>query len=355
MKKPEMPPRERILAAINHQPTDRLPLDYWGVEEMTDKLMKHFGVHDMLGLAKAMDIDKIMGVDVPMIKEGRHGEWDVPSRKIALPDGSGHYWEPLGHPIGDCETIDEIEATYEWPSTAMFDYSTVKAQCKKWHEAGYAVDGGYLSLTYFYDAIRGTEQMLVDLAGEPELAEYILYKINEFASAHVRNILEAGNGLIDITQVTDDLGCQQGLLLGAAMTERYLGKYYAANVAMAHEFGAHVFHHDDGAIMELLPWIVEKGCEILNPLQWHLPGWDLPRLKKDYGDKLCFHGGVDNQLVLPFQGKDEIKAEVRALIDALYCDGTGFILAPCHNVQAITPLENVLAMYEVAREYESPR
>ena len=74
-------------------------------------------------------------------------------------------------------------------------------------------------------------------------------------------------------------------------------------------------------------------------------------MKADYGDVLCFHGGIDNQLVLPFQGIEEVKEEVRTCIDTLYCDNTGFILAPCHNVQAFTPLENVLAMYDYAKEY----
>ncbi|MCL2422016.1 MAG: hypothetical protein FWD03_09175 [Defluviitaleaceae bacterium] len=351
MKKPQMTPRERIMASINHQPTDRVPLDYWGVPEITDKLMKHFNVKDMLGLSKALDLDKIMGVGAPMIKPGRRGEWDIEMKRIPLPDGSGFYDEPVSHPIGAYETIDEIEANYEWPTTDMFDYSTIKAQCIYLHDQGYAVEGGYISLTYFYEIVRGTEQMFLDFAADEELAKYVLFKLNEFASAHVHKMLEAADGLIDITQVTDDFGSQHGLLMSTEMIDRYLGKYYDDNVAVAKSFGAKVFHHDDGAIQSLVPWIIGKGCEILNPLQWHLPGWDLHKLKAEHGDKLCFHGGIDNQDVLAFRGPEEVKAEVRACIDALYTDKTGFILAPCHNVQAFTPIENVITMYEYAKSY----
>ena len=351
MRKPEMTSRERVMAAINHQPTDRVPLDYWGVGEITDKLMKHFGVDDMVGLSQSLEIDMLMGVWTPMIKEGRNGEWDVENKMVPLPDGSGYYSEPVRFPIEHCETIDEIEACYEWPTTDMFDYSEIKSKAQEYRNKGFAVTGGYISLSFFYSIIRGIEQMLVDFAGDPELADYIIFKLNEFASAHTRKILEAGDGLIDISQVTDDFGSQRGLLMSQVMIESYFGKYYDSNIAMVKEFGAHVFHHDDGAVMELIPWITGKGCEILNPLQWHLPGWDLLKLKADYGDKLCFHGGIDNQLVLPFQGPEEVKAEVRACIDMLYSDNTGFILAPCHNIQAITPLENILTMYEYAREY----
>jgi len=351
MKKPEMTSRERILAAINHQRTDRIPLDYWGVSEFTDKLMKHFCVNDSLELAKAMDIDLIIGVGAPFIEHGRNGVWDVEYKKVPLADGSGYYDEPVNFPLKEFETIDEIEAGYEWPTVDMFDYSGIKKRAQEIRNEGFAVMGGYLSLTYFYSTIRGIEQMFLDFAGNPEIAEYILFKLNEFSSAFSRRILEAGDGLIDITEVTDDFGSQTGLLMSPAMIEQYLGNYYDSNIAMAKEFGAHVFHHDDGAITELVPWISEKGCEILNPLQWHLPGWSLSKLKADFGNTLCFHGGIDNQLVLPFQGSEEVKAEVRTCIDTLYCDYTGYILAPCHNVQAITPIENVLTMYEYAKEY----
>ena len=351
MKKPEMTPRERIISAINHEPTDRIPLDYWGVDEVTTALYKHYGAHDMLTLSQAMDLDKIMGVGAPMIAKNRLNVWNVEERQVSVHDGAGVYSEPVCFPIGDFETIDEIEANYEWPTTEMFDYSGIYQDCKRYKDAGYAIGGGYISLTYFYSCIRGIEQMLLDFAIDPELADYVLFKLNEFASAHTRKILEAGDGLIDITEVTDDFGSQHGLLMSPGMIERYLGKYFDSNIAMAKQFGAKVFHHDDGDVMELVPWIISKGCDILNPLQWHLPGWDLFKLKKDYGARLCFHGGIDNQDVLPFGSIDDIKTEVRACIDTLYSDNTGYILAPCHNIQANTPVEKVVAMYEYAKEY----
>jgi len=348
--KPEMNHRERIMAAINHQPTDRVPIDYWGVDEVTGKLMKRYNVKDFFGLVKAMDLDKIMGVG-PTLLPGRKDMWNIEWKTIPLANGAGFYQEPVCFPIGKYETIDEIEANYEWPSVDMYDYSTIREQCERIRGEGYAIEGGYISITYFYEMIRGTEQCLLDFAADEELADYILYKINEFASAHTRRILEAADGLVDVTQVTDDFGSQNGLLMSQQMIERYTGRYYDSNIAQAREFGAKVFHHDDGAVAELIPWIVDKGCQILNPIQWHLPGWDLAGIKKRFGDKLCFHGGMDNQSVLPFKGPEEVKAEVRACIDALYSDQTGYILAPCHNLQAITPLENIFTMYDYAKEY----
>lgn len=346
-----MTPRERLLAAMDLKPVDRLPLDYWGVGEITEKLMNHLGVNDPYSFAHKLGIEKTFGANTPLIKEGRTDTWNVKYKQIALPGGEGFYAEPDGFPLDGYETINEIESNYEWPTTDMFDYSTVKEQCIKTHEEGFAVELGYISLTFFYSQIRGIEQMLMDFAADEELSEYILFKINEFASAHTRKLLEAADGLADITQVTDDFGSQSSLLISESMIERYFGKYYKSNIAMAREFNVRVFHHNDGAIMQLVPWIISKGCNVLNPLQWHLPGWDLQKLKREYGKKLCFHGGIDNQFVMPFGKPDDVRAEVRACIDALWTDKTGYILAPCHNIQAITPIENILTMYEYAKEY----
>jgi len=350
----QMTPRERILAAINHEPTDRVPIDYWGVWEITEKLFKHFGVNDMLGLSKSLELDKIMGVGAPMKPDcARSNPWNIETVRIKLPDGSGYYDEQTKFPLANFETIDEIEANYKWPTADMFDYSKIREEAKKCREAGYAVETGYISLTLFYLHLRGIEQMLIDFASDEEMADYILEKANDFASEHTRCLLDAADGYIDITQVTDDFGTQRGLLMSEAMIERYLGKYYKQNIKMANDYNVKVFHHDDGAVMSLVPWIVQKGCHVLNPLQWHLPGWDLQKLKNDFGNKICFHGGIDNQDVLPFKKPEDVKAEVRACIDVLYKDKTGYILAPCHNIQAFTPIENILTMYSYAKEYSS--
>ena len=78
---------------------------------------------------------------------------------------------------------------------------------------------------------------------------------------------------------------------------------------------------------------------------------EMEGLKRDFGKSLVFHGGIDNQRTLPFGTEAEVRAEVRRAIDTLAADRTGYILAPCHNIQAITPLENILAMYDEAHRY----
>jgi uroporphyrinogen decarboxylase len=116
-----------------------------------------------------------------------------------------------------------------------------------------------------------------------------------------------------------------------------------------------VFHHDDGDIRRLLPRLVEMGVDILNPVQWRCGNWDLAWLKAEYGSKLCFHSAVDNQETLPFGTPEDVAREVRMLKQTLGSDGTGLILGPCHNLQPVTPIENILALYEAAREHHTGR
>lgn len=345
--KNEMTKKERVRATLNHQPTDRLATDMWAVPEVITKLKAYYKTDNEFDIYEHLDIDKVVAVQ-PGYHGPRENLWGLEFRPIAV--NGGEYLEPSFQPIAGYETIDEIEANYVWPSTDWFDYGAIHEQLETYKD--YPIEGGYISLTYFYDQIRGTEQMFLDFAMDPELSAYILEKIQTFAIAHTKNILEACGGQADVSQLTDDLGSQNDLLMSLDMTKKYLQEYYEYNRDVVKSYGAKVFHHSDGAMTKALPWLVDViNIDVLNPLQWHLPGWDLDAIKKEYGDRLCFHGGVDNQEVLPFGTPDDVEREVRILVEKLYSDKRGLILAPCHNLQAITPVENIVKMYEIAHEY----
>jgi len=119
---------------------------------------------------------------------------------------------------------------------------------------------------------------------------------------------------------------------------------------LIHENGGYVFHHNDGAIRAIIPTMIEAGIDVLNPIQWVCPGMEREGLKRDFGDKVIFHGAVENQRILPFGTVQEVRDEVIENIKTLG-KGGGYILAPCHNLQAVSPAENVVAMYETAYEF----
>jgi uroporphyrinogen decarboxylase len=164
-------------------------------------------------------------------------------------------------------------------------------------------------------------------------------------------LFEAADGFIDISEVTDDLGSQTGPMISLDLYKEFYAPHHKRFMELCHEFDVKVFHHDDGSNRVFLPLLVEMGMDILNPIQWTCPDMDMVELKAEFGGRVCFHGAVENQRILPFGTPEEVRAEVRHCMDSLASDGTGYILASCHNMQVNTPVENIIAMYDEAHTY----
>ena len=124
-------------------------------------------------------------------------------------------------------------------------------------------------------------------------------------------------------------------------------------IALAHDAGLFVMHHDDGAIRPIIPDLIEIGVDMLDPIQWRCKGMEREALARDFGDKLVFHGGIDNQATLAFGTPEDVRREVAENI-RIFADARGHIIGPCHNIQPVSPTENILALYEAAREYGDP-
>jgi uroporphyrinogen decarboxylase len=146
------------------------------------------------------------------------------------------------------------------------------------------------------------------------------------------------------------MGSQEGLLFSPAQIHEFLIPRMKRMMDLAHEAGAFVFFHSDGAVRKILPDMIEAGIDVLNPIQWRCTGMERAGLKRDFGDDLIFHGAVDNQYTLAFGSVDEVRQEVLDNLRLLDGDG-GYILAPCHNIQAVGPPENVVTMYETCYQH----
>jgi uroporphyrinogen decarboxylase len=349
-------PRDRVLAAIRHQPVDRVPTDYWGTPEITGKLCDHLGCTDRIEMYDRLGIDGILGVAPPYVgpplpnPEAKGYEevqsWGIRFKAQAYQGGT--YWEMSHHPLAEAETIADLEA-YPWPDPDWFDYSALPSLCARYPDR--AVQVGYTAVFYYHNMLRGLELSLMDPLLRPEFTHYLVGRISDTFTEYHRRCFEAARGMVDLTQVTDDWGSQHGLLASPRVFEEFYRVPTQRAIDLAKSYGILVFHHDDGDMRPLLPALAGMGIDILNPIQWRCGDWDLDALKREFGARLCFHGGVDNQHTLPHGTPDEVRAEVKWLIESLAADRTGYILAPCHNVQAITPVENVVAMYEAAREF----
>ncbi len=348
MPRETMTPRERWLAVLRRETPDRVPTDYWSTPEATDLLMAHLGVTSERALLRRLHIDRPKTVGGRYVGPPIPAGCDVFGIPHRLADyGSGTYSEVAANPLAGYATVEEIEAHYTWPSPDWWDYSDVATEVVGWEE--YPIRGGGSEPFLTYKALRGQEQAFMDLVLNPEIVHYCLDRLFELAYQNTLRIYEAIPGQVMITYVAEDMGSQESLLFSPAQIHEFLIPRMRRIIDLAHSAGAYVFHHSDGAVRAILPDMIAAGIDVLNPIQWRCRGMEREGLKRDFGEALVFHGGVDNQYTLAFGTVDEVAREVEDNLRILGAGG-GYILAPCHNIQAISPAENIVAMYETCFE-----
>jgi len=347
-RKDTMTPRERWLAVLRRQKPDRVPMDYWATDEATAKLKKH------LGCATSAEVFAKLHIDTPVNLWAKYTGPKPPEgcdiwglRHKTVDYGTGTYSECIYHPLAQFNSVEEIERNYQWPSPDWWDYSEVPRQLEGKEQ--FPIRGGGSEPFLQYNSLRGQEQAMMDLLLNPEMVHYCLDKLFELAYQNTLRIYEQVPGKVMISYVAEDMGSQEGLMFSPAQIREFLIPRMKRMIDLAHSAGAYVFHHNDGACRAILPDMIAAGIDVLNPVQWRCKGMDREGLKRDFGDKVVFHGGVDNQQTLPFGSVADVREEVAENLRILGRGG-GYILAPCHNLQAVSPPENIVALYETGYE-----
>ncbi len=348
MRKETMSPRERWLAVLRREKPDRVPMDIWATSEAIQRIESHLG-------AGWDTILKDLHIDTPFTVSGRYvgpppkkGEdiWGIRHRIVDY--GTGVYDEAATAPLARFDSVEAIEAEYTWPDPDHWDYSHL-AEAIKGHERD-IIRGGGSEPFYQYKFLRGDTQAFLDLIEYPDIAHYILGKLFELSYQNTLRIFDAIPGQVSITYVAEDLGAQDSLMYSPEQIREFLLPGMKRMMDLTRQNGSFVFTHTDGACRDALPDLIATGTQVLNPIQWRCKGMEREGLKRDFGDALIFHGGVDNQYTLPFGSVDEVRQEVLDNYRILG-EGGGYILAPCHNIQSVTPPENVIAMYETGYDY----
>jgi uroporphyrinogen decarboxylase len=262
--------------------------------------------------------------------------------------GDGVYSECVYHPLAQYNSIEEVESNYTWPTADWFDYSVITDEIRG--KELYPIQGGGSEPFLVYRNLRGMEQAYVDLTLNPHLVHYCLDRLFGFCYENTLRIYEQIPGRVNISYVAEDFGSQNSLLISRDLIRKFFIPRMRRMIELAHQAGAYVFFHSDGAIRNIIPDMIEAGIDALDPIQWRCKGMGREELKRDFGDKVVFHGGVDNQYTLAFGSVEEVREEVIHSIQVLGGDG-GYILAPCHNIQVVSPPENVVAMYETGYEH----
>jgi len=372
----EISHRERVELTLNHYDTDRVPMDFMGqasslIDSAYFKLKKYLGIKGDIKpfregstanyydvrILDMFDID-FRRVFLPLSSAGRPTYHD--SQTYTCPWGitwrrSGIYVNAVRHPLKE-SNIDALE-DYAWPIPNRLWCTNGLARIA--HNLHRRTDYAIVArnpLTYgFLDRaclLRGTEEFMMDMLIHPEMAETIIRGILHVHLAVYEMFLKEVGPYVSIVETGDDLGGQDNLLISPKLYRKFIKPAQEKLNKLIKDIApkARIFMHCDGAIFDIIPDLIEIGVDILNPVQPSVNGMDSRRLKENFGDKLTFHGGVEQSSLSG--GEDAVFSEVRRRIDAFWSDG-GYIFSTCNTIIDAPP-SNIVAMFKAARSYSKP-
>ena len=358
-----MDSRERFEITLAHKEGDRIPIDYWASSEINSRLLEHFGFSTQEELLQHFDVDfryisgpEYIGPPLWTSEDGSIKEdlWGVERVKMEVRCGQT-YWEVQDFPLARAESVEEIRDYPRWPSPDWFDYKCVGDQVTEVRATGKVVVfmGDRLNRCAQLKPamyLRGIEQILVDLALNQEIAEEIFSRITGFYLEYTRRTFEAAGPGIDIFMMGDDFGMQNGMIVSPQMWRDFLLPGFREYATLGKSYGCRVAHHSCGSIKPIIADMIDCGLDILNPLQPEVHDMDRRKLKRLFGDRLTFHGSISIQNTLPFGTPQQIRNEVKERCEILGSGG-GFVLCTAHNIQADTPVENVITLFDACQEF----
>lgn len=375
--------RERVLKAINHEEPDRVPIVI-GVSNATSiKMPAYKNLKDLLRIeaednyiydwpelgTAAVDeemLQRLHGdvrgvLDLEPLSIRRRNENREPHTPYINSWGSGQVeieegnWYPGVHPLKDASTIEEIEK-HPWPD--MDDptrVAHVKDEAQRLADEGqYAIMGTPWLLFPLERAfgLQGMDTFLLNMSIRPDFAKALLEKNAELCKQLMGNFLREIGKNLDIIKIGDDLGTQESLMISPQMYREMLKPIHADFIKFIKErTDAKVFFHTDGDVYPLIGDFIEIGIDILNPIQTSAGKMaNLEKLKKDYGDKIVFCGGIDTHYYLPNGTPEEVAKEVKRVIRILG-PGGGYLVSAVHTIMEDVPPENILTMVDTTVEY----
>jgi uroporphyrinogen decarboxylase len=346
----KQPDRAPIFASLTPQIAKRLgkhfDLPYAVEDSFLSTRISHVEILNRLG-NDAVCVGALREIPTIMLENGAIDEFGIEYVNVGL------YSEAVKRPLTHAQTVEDIEM-YNFPDPlAPQRYTLAKDNIKKYAE-NYAIIGD-LEATIFELAwnLKGLEDFLIDIYMGEAYIEALLDECTRYSTSIAEKLVEMGCNMI---WLGDDVGTQMSMMMSPAVYRKYLKprQRKVIEAIKAKESGVKVAYHSCGAISEVIPDLIDAGFDILNPIQPLASGMDLGKLKKEYGNDIAFFGGVNVQGVLPSGSVQEVKQEVRLRISQAAENG-GYILAPAHNIQPDTPLENIFAMYEAVIEYGTYR
>ena len=354
-----MTSRERVLTALAHRLTDRVPRLLYeeaiGYTPPIERLLRERCAPKTPRDYFGMDITRVEFNATALSRE-RFAGWLGDEADAALASdqvdewgvwwraGDFHHFAHIESPLRSLPDAAQFEQ-YPWPDLDQpCRFEGVRERVASLHAQGLAVAGYAGSVFERSWYLRGLETLMMDMLVAPGIAHALFERTAAFQRHAAWQFARAG---VDILITGDDIAGQNGPLMSLETWRRFLKPDLAATVRAVKEANpaTYVFYHSDGNVEAFIPDLIQIGIEILNPVQ---PECMNPAaIKRRYGDRLSFWGTVSVQRTLPRGTPDDVRAEVRARIREVGCGG-GLILAPAHVLPPETPWENIVAFFEAA-------
>ncbi|MGQ9589725.1 MAG: uroporphyrinogen decarboxylase family protein [Planctomycetota bacterium] len=379
-----MTPRERVLAALEHREPDRVPIDLGGNQtgihrRAYERLLAHWGLEERVEILDLVQqlarpsetVLERLGADTRYVFAGGAASFDA---KVVRRERGGRVWDDFTDEFGVTWSMPEDAPNYfdithsplaglsleeirkhpfpRGDDPTRFEGLRERALRTR-RETPYAVVSGISGVVYeicWY--LRGLENLFLDMVERPEVLEAIIDRTLEFWLGWFRLFLDEAGDAVDVIMIGDDLTGQDGPLFSPRIYRSIVKPRQKALVQyIRSRTRAKIWYHSCGSIVAYIPDLIENGIDILNPVQVSARGMDPAALKARFGDRLSFWGGaVDAQHVLPRAKPEEVRAHVRRNVEA-FKPGGGYVFANVHNIQGDVPPENVVAMFEAAREF----
>lgn len=346
--------KQRLLTAVDHKTTDRIPITFDAEPEVYENLYSAWNLSDKKSLFDKLNVDTWMVLPKNFIYpedqfalEEKTSIWGYKTKYV--PYTGGAYDELYFSPLAGKDSIDEIK-NHPWPADDIQGYAHYPAESSEYSDRailGVFTWGAYFIATH----VRGIENLLMDFAMRPHYAEFLINTIADKIAIYLETMLSQYGKGIDIVFMADDYCSQQSPFFSPNDFKHYVFPYLKRLVDMVHKYDKKFLLHVCGAVRPLIPQIIDAGVDMLEPIQTYATGMNPAELKKEYGHDLCFYGGMDLQHILCKGSPEDVENEAKRLIDILGKDG-GYVFGPGHTyIQVDAPVENIEIMYQTAKTY----
>ena len=341
--------RERLLTTINHIEPDRVPIGFDIHDNKKVEMMKYYGVSDYRNFYEKTGVECFSVWDWPAVLPVYKGP--VPKGVVYRHDNqmaSHGCWGKESELIYPMENLSLDD--YRWPDINEFDFSGLAAGLDAIHNLDMTTASAHagVGFTHHYQ-LRSYEKSFFDLMDDEWMEDY-MGRNREFFIEYFKRLFAAANGKIDIIRADEDLGGQENMSISPALWRQWYKPLWKEVFSICKANGAKIWMHSCGFCRDVVDDFIEIGVDILNPVPVYVRGSDPLDMKRTYGDKLAFDGGVDQINVMVKGTPEMVRDEVRLRIEQM-APGGGFIIGPSQVFTDDMPLENIIAFFDAVHEF----